>query len=96
MGRAARRGNPTKNILDPSGIACILLLKLNLFWTVRQPMTRSKCEYPTEWSLYPDTPQDDGERPPVDTGISDPQSKQVEPRSEPRVFAAGGSGPLMR
>jgi hypothetical protein len=58
-------------------------------------MTRSKCEYPTEWSLYPDSPQDDGERPTLNPGSTDPQSKQAEPQTEPRTFAAC-AGPGLR
>jgi hypothetical protein len=56
-------------------------------------MTRSKCEFPTEWSIYPDARQEDGERPPLEKTIKDLSVKTDETRMETRVFAAGASGP---
>ena len=59
-------------------------------------MTRSKFEFPTEWSLYPEVPQEDSERSPLEKDTEDPRVETVEPRAEPRVFAAGASGPVLR
>ena len=59
-------------------------------------MTRSKYEFHTEWSFYPDDPQDAGERTPVEKKTKDLPAKTDEPRLEPRVLAAGASGPVTR
>jgi hypothetical protein len=60
-------------------------------------MTRVDFEFPTEWSLCPDVkPQDERTQPPKNANAQDQELKAAEPRQEPRVFAAGGSGPSSR
>lgn len=59
-------------------------------------MTRSKFEFPTEWSLYPEAPQEDSERPPLETNTEDPQVETAGPRTQPLVLAAGAAAPFLR
>jgi hypothetical protein len=55
-------------------------------------MTRSKFEFPTEWALYPDAPQDVEQYPPPDQKTKGPQVQIDDPRMASRVLTAAVSG----
>jgi len=55
------------------------------------PVTRAKFEFPTEWTLCPDSYQDDREELPLEEIAKDQNDKIVEPPLGPWVRAAGAS-----
>jgi hypothetical protein len=54
-------------------------------------VARVKFEFPTEWTLCPDSYQDDQEELPLEENTKDQNSKIVEPPLGPWVRAAGAS-----